>query len=168
MLAAHESLALLRSNVVGRLAVSITDHPDIFPINYLVDHGSIVFRTAEGTKLAAAILGRGVAFEVDGYDEPSGEAWSVVVKGHAVEIERQQEIFDATELPLFSWQAAPKHRFVRIEPVAITGRRFSVVADTRPLDDRVVVSARPPARGRSPAAAELSPTGGSLPNVAPG
>jgi len=132
VLDAHESLALLRSNVVGRLAVSITDHPDIFPVNYLVDHGSIVFRTAEGTKLAAAILGRGVAFEVDGYDEPSGEAWSVVVKGRAVEMGRLQEIFDATELPLFSWQAAPKHRFVRIEPVAITGRRFSVVEDTRP------------------------------------
>src|SRR5215212_2238073 len=97
VLDAHESLALLRASVVGRLAVSITDHPDIFPINYVVDHGSIVFRTAEGTKLAAAVLGRGVAFEVDGYDEPSGEAWSVVVKGHAVEIERMQEIFDATD-----------------------------------------------------------------------
>ena len=137
VLDAHESLALLRASVVGRLAVSITDHPDIFPINYVVDHGSIVFRTAEGTKLAAAVLGRGVAFEVDGYDEPSGEAWSVVVKGHAVEIERMQEIFDATDLPLFSWQAAPKHRFVRIEPVAITGRRFSVVEDTRPRSTTV-------------------------------
>ena len=40
-----------------------------------------------------------------------------------------QELFAATDLPLFSWQAAPKHRFVRIEPVAITGRRFSVVED---------------------------------------
>jgi nitroimidazol reductase NimA-like FMN-containing flavoprotein (pyridoxamine 5'-phosphate oxidase superfamily) len=131
VLSAHESLALLRGSVVGRLAVAIGDHPDIFPINYVVDHGSIVFRTAEGTKLAAAVLGRGVAFEVDGYDEPTGEAWSVVVKGHAVEIDQMQEVFAATDLPLFSWQAAPKHRFVRIEPVAITGRRFSVVEDAR-------------------------------------
>jgi uncharacterized protein len=132
VLSAHESLAMLRGSVVGRLAVAISDHPDIFPINYVVDHGSIVFRTAAGTKLAAAVLGRGVAFEVDGYDAPTGEAWSVVVKGHAVEIDQMHELFAATDLPLFSWQAAPKHRFVRIEPVAITGRRFSVVEDARP------------------------------------
>ena len=73
---------------VGRLAVSITNLPDIFPINYVVDRGTVVFRTAEGTKLAAAVLGRGVAFEVDGVDDAAGEAWSVVIKGHAVEIER--------------------------------------------------------------------------------
>ena len=95
VLPTNQCLELLRSNVVGRLAVSITNHPDIFPVNYVVDHGCIVFRTAEGTKLAAAVLGRGVAFEVDGYDADGGEAWSVVVKGHAVEIERMQEVFDA-------------------------------------------------------------------------
>src|SRR6187431_1735915 len=132
VLASNESLELLRSSVVGRLAVSITDHPDIFPVNYVVDHGCIVFRTAEGTKLAAAVLGRGVAFEIDGYDAAAGEAWSVVVKGRAVEIERMQDVFDALDLPLFPWQAAPKHRFVRIEPVDISGRRFRVVDQARP------------------------------------
>ena len=75
--------ALLRSHEVGRLAVSIGDRPDIFPINYVVDHGAVVFRTAEGTKLAGAIKGEAVAFEADGYEPDSGEAWSVVVKGHA-------------------------------------------------------------------------------------
>ena len=134
VLATNESLELLRSSVVGRLAVSITDHPDIFPINFVVDRGCVVFRTAEGTKLAAAVLGRGVAFEVDGYDQASGEAWSVVVKGHAVEIEQMHDLFEAVELPLFSWQAAPKPRFVRIEPVDISGRRFSVVEDARPSE----------------------------------
>jgi hypothetical protein len=49
----HTCLGLLRTSEVGRLAVSITDHPDIFPINYTVDRGTVVFRTAEGTKLAA-------------------------------------------------------------------------------------------------------------------
>ena len=123
----HTCLGLLRTCEVGRLAVSITDHPDIFPINYVVDRGTVVFRSAEGTKLAAAVLGRGVAFEVDGYDAEAGEAWSVVIKGFAVEIEQMHDYFDALDLPLFPWHAAPKHRFVRIEPVEITGRRFRVV-----------------------------------------
>ena len=70
---------------MGRLAVSILERPDIFPVNHVVDHGRIVFRTAAGTKLAAAVLGRAVAFEVDGYDSVAGEAWSVVVKGRARE-----------------------------------------------------------------------------------
>ena len=132
VLATNDCLELLGSQDVGRLAVSIRDLPDIFPINYTFDRGGIVFRTAEGTKLAAAVLGRGVAFEIDGYDAAAGEAWSVVVKGRAVEIERMQDVFDALDLPLFSWQAAPKHRFVRIEPVDISGRRFRVVDQARP------------------------------------
>jgi uncharacterized protein len=121
---------------VGRLAVSISDHPDIFPINYVVDQGMIVFRTAEGTKLAAALLGRAVAFEADGYDAGAGDAWSVVVKGHANEVESMDDYFDALDLPLFPWHAGPKHRFVRIEPIAITGRRFKVVGrDGAPPND---------------------------------
>ena len=125
VLSAEECLELLQHQTVGRLAVSIRDHPDIFPLNYVVDRGGIVFRTAEGTKLAAAVLGRGVAFEIDGV--AGDEAWSVVVKGHAVEIERMGDLLDALELPLFPWHASPKHRFVRIDPVLITGRRFRVV-----------------------------------------
>ncbi len=132
----HTCLDLLRTSEVGRLAVSIKNHPDIFPINYVVDRGTVVFRTAEGTKLAASLLGLAVAFEVDGYDPDAGEAWSVVIKGYAVEIERMYEMFDALDLPLFPWHAGPKHRFVRIEPLEITGRRFTVVGHERWGGDR--------------------------------
>ena len=76
---------LLRESVVGRLAVTVDGGPDIFPVNPVVDHGTIVFRTSAGTKLAAA-KGRDVAFEVDGYDISTAQAWSVVVKGRAHEI----------------------------------------------------------------------------------
>jgi nitroimidazol reductase NimA-like FMN-containing flavoprotein (pyridoxamine 5'-phosphate oxidase superfamily) len=117
---------LLREAEVGRLAVTITEHPEIFPVNYVVDGGTIVFRTDEGTKLAGAVHGRPVAFEIDGYDPDRGDAWSVVIKGRATEIERIQDVFDALDLPLFPWHAARKHRFVRIEPFDISGRRFHV------------------------------------------
>ncbi len=118
---------MLGSTEVGRLGVSISDHPDIFPVNFVVDRGTVVFRTGEGTKLAGAVLGRAVAFEVDGYEPESGDAWSVVIKGRAVEIERMGDVFDALDLPLFPWHASPKHRFVRIEPHDVSGRRFRVV-----------------------------------------
>jgi hypothetical protein len=96
-----QCLALPRSTAVGRLAVAINGEPDIFPVNFTVDHGSVVFGTAEGTKLAAAVLGPAVAFEVDGYDLAAGEASSVVLKGRATEIARLHELLEATDLPLF-------------------------------------------------------------------
>jgi hypothetical protein len=137
----QECWDLLRSQEVGRLAISIANHPDIFPVNFVVDHASIVFRTAEGTKLAAAVLGTSVAFEVD--DETDGVAWSVVVKGHALEIADRATIFDASDLPLYPWHAAPKHRFVRIVPEMVTGRRFRVV-------DRAATHADEPQRRHAP------------------
>jgi len=118
--------ALLRGAEVGRLAVSIARHPDIFPINYVVDGRDIVFRTSAGTKLAAAVLGDAVAFEIDGYDPDAGEAWSVVVKGSAEQIEGWVDKDRVERLPLFPWNASPKFDFVRIVADEVTGRRFHV------------------------------------------
>jgi uncharacterized protein len=116
---------LLAQEEVGRLAVSVRRHPDLFPLNYVVDGESLVFRTAEGSKLAALAVGPAVAFEIDGYDAAAGDAWSVVVKGWAEEIEMHDQLDDS--FPVFPWSATPKSRFVRIVPEQVTGRRFHVV-----------------------------------------
>jgi hypothetical protein len=129
-LSATESWALLRQAVVGRLAVIVNDRPDIFPVNHVVDHGSVVFRTAAGTKLVAAV-GHWVAYEVDGYDVETASAWSVVVKGKAQEVNRLYDVLDVVGLPLFPWHSAPKPHFIRIEPDNISGRRFLVTGDAR-------------------------------------
>ena len=116
---------LLRTTGIGRLAVWVEDHPDIFPINYSVDHGTVVFRSGAGTKLSAALSDAPVALEADGYDTASAEAWSVVIRGNAEEI-RGQDLLDTIDLPLFPWQAGNKGRFVRIIPSTTSGRRFAV------------------------------------------
>jgi len=123
---------------VGRLAVWAANHPDIFPINYKVDHGTLVFRTGEGTKLHAALGDAPVALEADGVDQDTGIAWSVVVKGGAVGVTLTQEVLDTVGLLLFPWQAGRKDAFVRIVPTSITGRRFKVTSPLTwwsPLDD---------------------------------
>lgn len=120
-----ECLALLRRADIGRLAVVVNHRPEIFPITYIVDHATIVFRTAVGTKLEGS-LGRDVAFEVDGYEPHTGEAWSVIAKGPAREIKQMSEALEALELPLYPWHAGPKPRIMRIEPETITGRRFQI------------------------------------------
>jgi hypothetical protein len=39
---------------LGRLVTSVDGQPEIFPVNFVVQHRSVLFRTAEGTKLAEA------------------------------------------------------------------------------------------------------------------
>jgi hypothetical protein len=118
---------LVRSSEFGRLAVLLDDGPGIFPINFVVDHATIVFRSAPGSKLDAALADNPLAFEVDGYDAESGRAWSVVVRGTASEITRLYDIIDTFRLPLYPWHGSAKHRFVRISPSEVSGRRFAVV-----------------------------------------
>lgn len=124
----HECWELLRTVSVGRLAVLVDGHPDIFPINYAVDGGTLVFRTGQGTKLAAASGGSPVALEADGVDPVTGLAWSVVLKGPAKVITGTEGVLDTAALYLFPWQAGKKDAFIRISPDSLTGRRFKVTA----------------------------------------
>lgn len=118
--------ALLRTTDVGRLAVWVDDHPDIFPLNYAVDHGTVVFRSSAGTKIAAALSDSPVALEADGFDPETSKAWSVVIRGNAQRISDPQELVETVDLPLFPWQAGDKGQFIRIVPTATSGRRFPV------------------------------------------
>ncbi|MDQ2756947.1 MAG: pyridoxamine 5'-phosphate oxidase family protein [Actinomycetota bacterium] len=129
-LAERECWDLLRRAVVGRLAVIHGGAPDIFPVNHLVDHGSIVIRTAAGTKLATS-AGRPVAFEVDGHDLAAGTAWSVVVRGTARKILEREETLSALQLPLVPWHGGRKAWFLRIEPDEVTGRLLVLSPDVR-------------------------------------
>lgn len=119
--------SLLRTTSLGRMAVWMEDHPDIFPLNFVVDQGTVVFRTGEGSKVLGALSGTPVALEADGYDPATSQAWSVVVKGPARTISEVHDVMDTVDLPLFPWQGGDKSRFVRIVPGVVTGRRFTVV-----------------------------------------
>jgi hypothetical protein len=117
--------AQLREGVVARVAVEHDGRPDIFPVNYAVDHGTVVFRTGSGTLFTSA-AGSHVAFEVDGYSVNDAAAWSVVVRGLAEEVHELDDVLDAMQLPLLPWHEGPKPRIVRIHPDSVTGRRFVV------------------------------------------
>ena len=116
---------LLREGVVGRLAVTHDGRPDVFPVNFAVDHGSLVFRTGSGT-LFDSSDGAFVAFEIDGYDATRAVAWSVVAKGVAHEVYQLDDALAALRLPLYPWHEGPKPRIMRIHPEVVTGRRFVV------------------------------------------
>lgn len=118
-----ECWELAATKTVGRLAVSIKNRPDIFPVNYRVVDGALLLRTAPGVKLAAATLGSGIAFEIDDLDENSHHGWSVVIHGTAHELDRLDDLLEAEATAVETWATSTKNRFVRIEVEEISGRR---------------------------------------------
>lgn len=125
-LSPEECFELLGQATVGRLAVIVENHPDVFPVNYVVDKGSIVFRTGIGTKFWSSMRDS-CALEIDGFDAGSGKAWSVVVRGQAHLIVDRQEKAAADALHLDPWQPGSKSHYLRLSPDAVTGRRFKTI-----------------------------------------
>lgn len=119
-----ECWELLGLSTVGRLAVVVDDAPDIFPVNFVLDGSSIVFRTAPGTKYWGT-LRKPCALETDGYDAATGQAWSVVVKGHAELIADPDAQTAVDALHLEPWQAGDKYLYIRLLHESVTGRRFA-------------------------------------------
>jgi uncharacterized protein len=91
--------------------------PAVELVNFTVNAGDIMIRTAPGGKLLAAIRGAVVAFEADDFDPATCSGWSVTAVGHAR---------DVTDLPCFA----------RITPGTLTGRRLSAAGTGPPALDR--------------------------------
>ena len=130
---APECLQLLESARVGRIGVTIDALPAVFPVEFVVSEGAVVFRTVPGTKLDGATAGSVVAFEADSLgtlDDPT--RWSVLVRGIARPITEPAELAAARALPLDSWAwEGGADRFVRLYPTVITGRRIADPAPAR-------------------------------------
>lgn len=120
-----ECLQLLASKTLGRIGVVVAGRPVVLPINFVVDDGSIVFRTDVGTKFDAAVRGEFVAFEVDDADPSYHTGWSVLLTGVAAEIIDPAEHRRAEALPLRPWAPGAKSHYLRITPVTVSGRRIA-------------------------------------------
>lgn len=117
----------LRDGSVGRVAV-VDEHSgiEIFPVNYVIEHGTIVFRTARGTKLAAVEDGPPVAFEIESSGEDGAGPVSVVAIGRAEPIAEHAELLDAFDIDLSTWHSSAKPFFVRIVPESVRGSPLPV------------------------------------------
>ena len=122
VLSEDESWGLLSSVSLGRLVTILGGQPEVFPVNFVTQHRTVLFRTAQGTKLYSAVMSGQVAFEAD--DHTPAEGWSVIVKGRARLLSANADILDAEEAPLLSWIPTVKPHYVRLIATEITGRRF--------------------------------------------
>ena len=112
----------LRAQELGRLVTHVGDVLDIFPVNFVVDGESLLFRTAPGSKLFELTVQDEVLFEVD--DHTDTDAWSVIVRGRAHALDDSAEVERADGLGLRPWIPTLKYTYVRIDPVSLSGRAF--------------------------------------------
>ena len=117
-----ECWQLLSSAPLGRLVTSADGSPEIFPVNFVVQNRTVLFRTAEGTKLISSAINNQVLFEADDYS--AAEGWSFIVKGVARSLHTDQEIEEAERVQLLPWTATVKEHYIRVLPTRVTGRRF--------------------------------------------
>jgi uncharacterized protein len=134
----HDCWAQLRTVELGRVAFVVEGTQEILPVNFVVDQGSVVVRTSTRSRISLVADGRPLAFEADG--KVLGDAWSVVVKGHAKEIRELYESVDAAGLPLHPEHGGTKDCLLRVVADEVTGRRFAVAPAS--LWDTAVTSAR--------------------------
>jgi uncharacterized protein len=118
----HECWDLLAGVALGRIVTSVDGQPEIFPVNYVVQRRTVLFRTAEGTKLVSTAINNRVLFEVD--DHNVAEGWSVIIKGTARSLRTDEQIEEAERAQLLSWTTSEKPHYVRVIPEIVTGRRF--------------------------------------------
>jgi uncharacterized protein len=103
--------------------------PQIFPVNYVVDGESIVFRTSAYSVLGTLATGAQVAFEVDSVDHDHAAGWSVVAAGRAEPIDDETELDMLRERGLepTAWAGGLRRTYIRLRWSSLSGR---VVGDS--------------------------------------
>lgn len=119
-----QCLRLLRRSRIGRVVVSVGALPAAFPVNFAMLGEDVVFRTAPGTKLSAAVDGAVVGFQVDRIDPVLESGWSVLIQGTSSLITDPEELEQARRLHLRTSAPGDRPHYVRVQSEFVSGRRF--------------------------------------------
>ena len=123
-----QCLMLISAGGIGRIAYSSRFGPAVLPVNYALQDGAVVFRTAangpldEDLRTGIADAEYKVAFEIDEIDLAAQSGWSVLIQGPAHHVTRAEEEA-VRRAGVESWAPGDRELFVRIIPSRITGRR---------------------------------------------
>jgi uncharacterized protein len=118
-----ECWEFLSTHEFGRLAFHLAEQVHIAPVNYAVDEGTLLIRSAEGSKLLGVVMNPDIAFEVDEFD--GDQALSVVLRGAARKLDEDEE-HRAENVPLRPWISSLKYNVIEIAPTSVSGRRFEL------------------------------------------
>ena len=119
-----ECFRLLGFGRVGRVAFTDGALPAVQPVVYHLDDEEIIFRTRNGSKLAAAIRHAVVGFEVDEFDLQARTGWCVLGIGEANEIVDPARLAELAETHTESWVRGHDAHTIAIPLQLVTGRRL--------------------------------------------
>ena len=124
----NECLYLISPGGVGKIAYTGRFGPVVLPVNYTMQDGAVVFRTAENSPLDEDLrtgirnADYKVAFEIDDIEMTERRGWSVLIQGPAHHLTGDEEAA-VRETGIETWAPGDRELFVRIVPSRITGRR---------------------------------------------
>jgi nitroimidazol reductase NimA-like FMN-containing flavoprotein (pyridoxamine 5'-phosphate oxidase superfamily) len=124
----HECLGLLAGGVIGRVICTDGALPTAQPVNFVLDGQEIIFRTANGSKLAAATRNAVVAFQLDQFDTATRKGWSVLGVGEAYEVIDPARLAELTDLQPDPWVRDHDAHTIAIPLGILTGRRVTADA----------------------------------------
>ncbi|GLX01917.1 pyridoxamine 5'-phosphate oxidase family protein [Microtetraspora sp. NBRC 16547] len=125
----EECMRLIAPGGVGRVAFSGPGGPTVFPVNFKVHNGAIVFRTQQGGPMEEAMrtgmegVELTIGFEVDRIDDVNREGWSVLVQGPAHHVSAD-EVKEAAGTGVEPWAGGAREAYISIVPHHISGRRI--------------------------------------------
>lgn len=119
-----ECRRLLAPGGVGRVAFATAAGTAVLPVNFAMVHGAIVFRTGEGTALAAHADDE-MAFEADHIDEANSQGWSVLVNGRANRVRFPEDMrYLQNNARISPWAGGDREVYIRLTADTISGRRI--------------------------------------------
>lgn len=120
----RECLRLLGCACIGRVVFTDSALPAAQPVNYLLDDEEIIFRTENGSKLAAATRHHVVAFEADEIDTQTRTGWSVLGVGEAYEVVEPTRLLELVARLPMPWAAGHDQHTISIPLQRLSGRRI--------------------------------------------
>jgi hypothetical protein len=118
-----QCLALLGRTQLGRIALSLKAMPVVVPVRYTLDDGDLLF-SVSGDQLIRALHGNIAALQSDGFEEDSGQRWTVFATGPV----RRVEGYEDFGLVVPSLSSAPvtadreESGLFRLKPAILSGR----------------------------------------------
>jgi uncharacterized protein len=118
----RECLRLLAGQVIGRVVFTDAAMPAAQPVTYLLSGEEVLFRTANGSKLAAAVRKAVLGFQADQIDPETATGWTVLGIGESYEITDPFRLAQLERnLPIL-WATAHAVHTIAIPLNQLTGR----------------------------------------------
>jgi hypothetical protein len=119
----EQCFAQLERSNIGRIALSLGAVPVVFPVIYAVSSGELWFAHSVG-QVTKALHGNVATLQADGFEEDSGQQWTVLAIGHPQRVEGSEGLGSSAVPPPIASHAASLERgdLFRLRPEILSGR----------------------------------------------